>query len=50
MPSKDNFDDILKNKFESFEAPLPTGGFNAIKNQIPRRERKGFLLPFLAIT
>jgi len=48
MPSKGNFDDILKNKFENFEAPLPKGGFGAIKGRIPERKRRGFLLPFFA--
>lgn len=48
MPSNNNFDDILKNKFEEFEAPLPKGGFGAIKGRIPERKKRGFLLPFFA--
>ena len=47
MPSKDNFDEILKNKFEAYEAPLPAGGFDAIKNRIPHKRRRGFLLPLM---
>lgn len=47
MPSKNKFDDILKNKFEGFEAPLPKGGFSAIKDRIPEKNKPKFLLPFL---
>lgn len=48
MPSDKEFDNILKNKFEGFEAPLPDGGWNKIKDRIPRKKRRPILLPLMA--
>lgn len=48
MPSDKEFDNILKNKFEGFEAPLPDGGWNKIKDRIPRKKRRPVLLPLMA--
>ena len=49
MPSNNEFDEILKNKFENFEAPLPNGGWNAIKGKIPKEKKRGLFLMPLAI-